>query len=122
MTQTRYEAANLNSHGYRAVAGIGSDLISLFRGEVFAGYQNQKFDQATAGTVSDPVVGGRLSWYPTRFVTLTVSADQTFGTTDFNALAFTPGSPTKITHVNVERRLGVQQHGTLSLRVSAISN
>jgi Putative beta-barrel porin 2 len=98
---TQYQASNLDSHGYRVVGGAGSDLISLFRGEIFAGYLRQKFDNPTIGVVNSPVVGGRLSWFPTRFLTFTVSADETFGTTDFNALAFTPGSPTKITTVNV---------------------
>jgi hypothetical protein len=97
VNEQQYNASNLDSHGYRVVGGIGSDLISLFRGEVFGGYLSQRFDNVTIGTVNNPVFGGRLSWYPTRFIALTVSADQSFGTTDFNAFAFTPGSPTKIT-------------------------
>ena len=96
---TRYDASNLNSHGYRIVGGVGSDRISLFSGEIYAGYLKQLFDDPVAGTVTSPVVGGRLSWFPTRFLTLAFSADQNFGTADTNALAFTPGSPTKLTTV-----------------------
>jgi hypothetical protein len=101
MNWTRYEASNLDSHGYRVVGGIGSGLISLFSGEIYAGYLEQKFDDPTVGTITSPVVGGKLSWFPTRFLTFVVTGDQTFGTTDANALAFTPGSPTKLTTVKL---------------------
>jgi hypothetical protein len=94
---TNYQESNLDSHGYRIVGGIGSGLISLFSGEIYAGYLSQKFEDPLTGTVTSPVVGGKLSWFPTRFLTFTVSADENFGTTDSNALAFTPGTPTKIT-------------------------
>jgi hypothetical protein len=105
---TRYEASRLDSNGYRIVGGVGSKLISLFSGEIYAGYLKQKFEDPTAGDVGSPVVGGRLSWFPTRFLTFTLTADENFGTTDSNAgafvatsnaLAFTPGSPTKLTTV-----------------------
>ncbi len=101
MNWTRYQASNLDSHGYRVVGGIGSGLIGLFSGEVFAGYMKQQFDDPTVADVTSPVVGGKLSWFPTRVLTFTVTADETFGTSDTNALAFTPGSPTKITAVKV---------------------
>jgi len=96
---TRYQASNLDSEGYRVVAGIGSDLISLFRGEFYGGYLSQRFDDPLHGVASFPVFGGRLSWYPTRFITLSISADQTFGTSDFQVVAFTPGSATEMTTV-----------------------
>jgi hypothetical protein len=98
---TNYEASILDSHGYRVVGGIGSGLISLFSGELYAGGLEQKFDDPTVGTVTSPVFGGRLSWFPTRFFTVVVTGDQTFGTTDTRALAFTPGSPTKLTTVRL---------------------
>jgi hypothetical protein len=98
---TRYQESNLDSHGYRVVGGIGSKLISLFSGEMYAGYLKQTFQDPATGNQTSPVVGGRLSWFPTRFLTLTFVADENFGTTDSNALAFTPGSPTKITSVKL---------------------
>jgi hypothetical protein len=101
MNWTHYQDSNLDSHGYRLVGGLGSGLISLFSGEVYAGYLKQKFDDPLTGDVTSPVVGGKLSWFPTRFLTFTASADQTFGTTDSRALAFTPGSPTKLTTAKV---------------------
>jgi hypothetical protein len=112
---TNYQQSSLDSHGYRVVGGIGSGLISLFSGEIYGGYLRQMFEDQTTGvvtspvgavsssvgTVSSPVVGGRLSWFPTRFLTFAFSADENFGTTDSNALAFTPGSPTKLTTVKM---------------------
>jgi hypothetical protein len=69
----------------------------------------QKFDDPLTGDVTSPVFGGKLSWFPTRFITLSVSADQTFGTTDFKALAFTPGSTTKVTHATVNGQWDVSE-------------
>src|SRR5436190_10670544 len=40
--QRRFNNDMFNSFGYRTVAGIGSDQIGLFRGEVYGGYQSQK--------------------------------------------------------------------------------
>jgi Putative beta-barrel porin 2 len=96
---TNYQESNLDSHGYRVVGGIGSGLISLFSGEIYGGYLKQMFENPTIGDQTSPVVGGRLSWFPTRFLTIAFNADENFGTTDSNALAFTPGTPTKITTI-----------------------
>ena len=97
--------------GIAWLAASGPSMISLFSGEVYAGYLKQMFEDPTVGDVTSPVVGGRLSWFPTRFLTFAASADENFGTTDANAtnalpfaastnaLAFTPGSPTKLTTV-----------------------
>jgi hypothetical protein len=100
-TWTNYQESNLDSHGYRVVGGLGSALISLFSGEIYGGYLKQKFEDPTIGDQSSPVVGGKLSWFPTRFITLTATADENFGTTDSNALAFTPGTPTKLTTISM---------------------
>ena len=87
---TQYAASSLDSEGYRVVAGLGTGRIGLFNGEIYAGYAAQRFEDPTIGTVSIPVVGGRLSWFPTRFVTYTFTADRVFGTSDF--INVTPGS------------------------------
>jgi hypothetical protein len=86
----QYVDAALNSHGYRIVGGIGSDRISLFNGEVHGGFASQQFANPAIGTVSVPVFGGSLSWYPTRFITVTYNADRTFGTSDFSQNLLTP--------------------------------
>jgi len=80
----RYNESLLNSEGYRVVAGVGSGRISLFNGELYGGYATQRFDDPLAGTTTVPVFGGRVSWFPTRFLTFTFNADRSFGTSDFN--------------------------------------
>jgi hypothetical protein len=89
----RYSSSNLNSEGYRLVAGIGSDRIGLFSGEVYGGYATQRFEDPTVGSDTTPVFGGHLSWYPTRFLTFTFTADQSFGTSNFLPNGLTPGAP-----------------------------
>jgi hypothetical protein len=86
----RYTASNLDSEGYRVVAGLGTGRIGLFNGEIYAGYATQRFDDPTIGTVSVPVVGGHLSWFPTRFLTYTLTMDRVFATSDF--INVVPGS------------------------------
>jgi hypothetical protein len=96
--QRRYATTIFNSQGYRAVGGIGSDQIGLFRGEVYGGYQAEQFDLAPLGSVSSTVLGARLSYYPTRALTLRASVDESLGVT---SLAPSPGvssgTPTRLT-------------------------
>ncbi len=73
-----FEGSYYNSQGYRLIAGLGSDRISLFRGEIYGGYQRQIYDTPTFGAPARPVFGGRILWYPTRAWTLTASLDETF--------------------------------------------
>jgi len=82
MNWQRYADPNLNSQGYRVVAGLGSGRIGLFNGEIYAGYATQRFEDPTVGTTTMPVVGGRLNWFTTRFLTYTFTLDRTFGTSD----------------------------------------
>ncbi len=74
----RYADNSLQSHGYRAVAGFGSDRLGLFRGEAFAGYQTQFYQAPLPISASSPVLGAKLYWYPTRALTLTAATDATF--------------------------------------------
>ena len=95
----RYSASYLNSEGYRLVAGVGTGRISLFNGEIYAGYASQRFEDPTVGTTTVPVFGGRLSWFPTRFLTFTLNADRTFGTSDFNTNGLGGLTPGPITNI-----------------------
>jgi Putative beta-barrel porin 2 len=88
----QYNDSSLDSQGYRAVLGLGSDRIGLFQGEIYGGWAVQKFVNPLFGELSIPVYGGRVSWYPTPFVTVTARADVSFGTTDFAVAGFTPSS------------------------------
>lgn len=72
-------AAGFDSSGYRVVGGVGSDQVSLFRGEIFGGYQQQSFEASPFGTISGAIAGGRLFWLPTRALTFAIQIDQTLG-------------------------------------------
>jgi hypothetical protein len=92
----QFHASNLDSNGYKVVGGLGTARISLFNGEIYAGTLTEYFSDPLTPTLNRGTYGGRLSWYPTRFVTVTGSYDQSLGTSDFNPGVFTTGSPTKV--------------------------
>jgi hypothetical protein len=75
----RYGDSWYDSNAYRLIGGLGSDLIGLFRGEVFAGWQRQVSAQAAFGAVEAPAFGGRIYYYPTPYLTLAAGVDQSFG-------------------------------------------
>jgi hypothetical protein len=72
-----YRNSAFDTNGYRITGGLGSDLISLFRGEVYGGYQRQISAHDNFGSADSPAFGARLFYYPTRYLTLTASFDQT---------------------------------------------
>ena len=77
----RYRAGGyFDSSGYRIVGGLGTDRISLFRGEVYGGYQEQNFDTPGIGSVSGGIFGGKLFYYPTRDITAQFQLNETIGT------------------------------------------
>ena len=84
----QFQASNLNSNGYQIVGGLGTARISLFNGEIYAGTLTEHFSDPSISTLNRPIFGGRISWYPTRFVTVTGSFDQTLGTSDFSPTVF----------------------------------
>lgn len=74
----RYQFSISDTNGYRVVAGLGSDLVSLVRGEIYGGYQSQSSDHGLPnGTISAPTYGARLFYYPTPYFTITAAVDQT---------------------------------------------
>ena len=87
----------LNSRGYRAVAGLGSDRISLFRGELYAGYQRQDYGAPLAGAASTPVFGGKVFWYPTRAWTVSTSLDEAFSDSSNPTPSNPRGDPARVT-------------------------
>jgi hypothetical protein len=109
----RFQASNLNSSGYQVVGGLGTARISLFNGEIYAGLLTEHFNDPSISTLSRPIFGGRLSWYPTRFVTVTGSFDQTLGTSDFSPSVFSPGSATKLNTAKLVASWAVLREVTL---------
>lgn len=75
----RYGDDWYDSNAYRLVGGLGSDVIGLFRGEVFADWQQLVSAEGTFGAIAAPAYGGRAYYYPTRYLTLAASLDQLFG-------------------------------------------
>jgi Putative beta-barrel porin 2 len=86
----QYADSSFNSDGQRIVGGVGSDRISLFRGEIYAGYQQQNYENPAFGTVSNFAFGGKVAWYPMRELTVRVSADRGIN----EATLYTPGNVT----------------------------
>jgi len=92
----RFNGSNLNSDGFQLIGGLGTERISLFNGEVYGGFINEHFSDPATPTLTRGIYGGRISWFPTRFVTVTASVDQSLGTSDFSPNLFAPGSVTML--------------------------
>lgn len=71
-----YNSPSFNSQGVRVVGGVGTDRIGLFRGEVYGGFYSQKYDSALFGTVTSPLFGGRIWYYPLEQLTIAAQVDQ----------------------------------------------
>ncbi len=97
LNNTSYDNSSLNSDGYQVIAGLGSARIGLINGEVYGGFFTQHFQDQAIAPLTEPVYGGHLSYYTTRFLTLTASVVQAVATSDYNTRAFLPGS---ITYTN----------------------
>lgn len=92
----QFRASTLNSNGYRIVGGLGTARISLFNGEIYGGTWTEHFNDPLMPSFTQPIYGGRLSWFPTRFVTVTGSFDQSLGTSDFRPAISNTGTVTKV--------------------------
>jgi hypothetical protein len=84
--------ASDNADIYGAVAGLSSDLISLFRGEIYAGYQRETSVAGGFAATSAPTYGGQIYYYPTPYLTLSASLNQSFSFTA-GASAATSATP-----------------------------
>lgn len=61
---------NRDSQGWETVGGLAFDLTGVTRGNVFAGYMAQHFDDPALETVKGPSFGGDLTWNATRLTTV----------------------------------------------------
>ena len=105
-----------NTNGYRVIGGVGSnDPNSLFRGEVYGGYQvQQQTHQSPIATgipsdVSSGVFGGRLTYYPTRYWTLIAQVDQTLGVSTFLTTNVPEGTPNRVTTAILQTNYSLSQ-------------
>jgi hypothetical protein len=86
----RYQSSLLDSSGYRVIGGLATGQIGLLQGEVYGGYQAENYDNSTAiGTNKSPVLGAKVSYFPTPYWTLRVAVDETLGV----AAVMTPTTP-----------------------------
>ena len=95
LDRRNYTTSEFNSSGYRAVGGVGSDQIGLFKGELFGGYQLEEYDFAALGSVASSVFGGSIYYYPLPELTLRASLNQSLGVSLLSALRGTLGTSTK---------------------------
>ena len=112
----RYNSSIYDSNGYRVVAGVGTDRIGLLKGEIYAGYQQQDYQSILFGKASGAVAGGRVTWFPTRALTISASVDETIG----DSTVLTPlnpfGSSTYTTSTSVKLDYAMSREWTASTR------
>jgi hypothetical protein len=130
----RFQNSVFNTDGYRVTGGVGvDDPQSLFRGEIFGGYQaqHQSADNNIVGTPSIPLVtpngistnvssgifGGRLNYYPTEYSTWILQVDQTLGVTTALAPGVPQGTPSKVTTAILQTNYAISRDWWLGLRV-----
>jgi hypothetical protein len=118
--QRNYAIDQFNSNGYRTVAGIGTDQIGLFRGEVYAGYQSERHDSGPLATVNGGVAGGRIYYYPTRELTLSASVDESLGVSLLTAVPGAFGSNTRATTALLQATYALAQEWAASARFGFI--
>jgi Putative beta-barrel porin 2 len=95
----QYATSTLSSTGYAITAGLGSDMIGLFKGEAYAGFQAETYNSA-AGTVNTPDFGGRIHYYPVPELTIDGFFDRAFGASLLENISTTQiGAPTVVTTV-----------------------
>jgi hypothetical protein len=85
----KYENYAIDANGYTINAGIGSNLIGLFSGEIYGGYQEQWSVYRKFGTLVAPSYGFRINYFPTPLLTLTLNASTNLTTTDATGLGLT---------------------------------
>jgi hypothetical protein len=135
----RFHNSIFDTNGYRVVGGAGTnDPQSLFRGEVYGGFQAQSnvhhnINELAAALAPEipvnliglgiptdadsAVFGGRLYYYPTRYLTFVGIVDQVLGTST-QASASTPaGTPSLSTNAILQVNYSLSRSWTLGSRI-----
>jgi hypothetical protein len=117
--QRRYNLTATDSRGYRVVAGVGTDRLGLFRGELFAGYQAEHPTGGTTTTASNasPVFGGRLSYEATRYWTLSGALDESLGISTVTNSSTPQGSAAQVTTALLQSTYGLSPEWAASARI-----
>ena len=120
----RFQNSLFDTNGYRVIGGLGSsDPNSLFRGEIYGGYQFQHQDQQDLTgsdiiptNVGSGVFGGRISYYPTRYWTLVASIDESLGISTSLAPNIPQGVPTRVTTAILQMNYGLSRTWSVGVR------
>jgi hypothetical protein len=116
LDQRRYATSDFNSSGYRAVGGLGSDQIGLFKGELYGGYQSEQFDFSPLGSVASSVFGGSIYYYPLPELTIRASVNQSLGVSQLAQLQGLPGTSTKADTAILQATYSLAKEWTASAR------
>jgi hypothetical protein len=120
----RFDNGLFNTNGYRATGGVGTNNPnSLWRGEVYGGYQfqdqrglNPNTNPGIPSDVDSGVFGGRLYYYPTRYWTFVASFDQILGISTALAPNIPQGIPTRSTTAMLQTNYGLSRLWTIGAR------
>jgi hypothetical protein len=123
----RFNNSLFNTNGYRAIGGMGwDDPHSLFRGEIYGGYQAQFQDLNGAiippglgippGTTTSPVFGGRISYFPTPYWTVIAQVDETLGVSTFLSPTVPAGAPSLVTTAILQTTYGIARDWSVGVR------
>ena len=124
----RFNNSLFDTNGYRVIGGMGwDDPKSLFRGEIYGGYQAQ-FQENVNGvsippglgipstTTTSPVFGGRISYFPTPYWTLIAQVDETLGVSTFLSPTIPAGAPSLVTTAILQTTYGIARDWSVGVR------
>src|SRR5262245_24484413 len=136
----RFNNSTFDTNGYRVSGGVGSaDPQSLFRGEVFGGYQAQEqvrgsgilvdangvplivnglgIPSGIPSNTHSGIFGGRLAYYPTRYWTLVAQVDETLGVSTTLSPTLPAGLPLLATNAILQTNYNISRWWWVGARV-----
>jgi hypothetical protein len=115
-----YSTGEFDSSGYRAVGGIGTDQLGLFKGELFGGYQVERFDFSPLSSVSSSVFGGSIYYFPLPELTLRASVNESLGVSLLSEAPGALGTSTKADTALVQATYSLAKEWMASARFGYI--
>lgn len=116
----RYDQLDINgvdrdSHGYEGRLGTEIEISGALRGEVFAGYVTQFYDNSDFETVRGPGGGLALTWTPTGLTTIKTAVTRTINetTTRYSAGSMGTSLSLSVAH-ELLRNVILEADGSLS--------
>jgi uncharacterized protein (PEP-CTERM system associated) len=100
---------------------MGTDRLSLFKGEVYGGYMEQFYNPAIGGAQSGPSFGGKLTWSPLEYLTVSGAAGTSYGSSVASAATPTAATPTQEVNANLNVTYALAQNWSASARVNYLT-